>query len=153
MKTIFITLFSLVAAGPIRNRPVKLYAKTGKFMSIRHTGSVKPVGSGKTASLINIIPIGGERGQFIMRGAVTGLFIRVKNNRLVGTPHQNHATYFVEEMNVNNFNSYRLADRPDCRLTILSKNFKIRCHAKIRMEKMSFLPRKSHMPRFGGFRV
>lgn len=150
IKTI-ITLLSIAFAAPTvryQQKPVQLYAQTGQYMTIRHSGVVKPIrGRPSLTSLIDIIPVAGEAGEFVLRGLATGLYVNIKKNRkLQAVPFSKEATHFVEEMiSENNFNTYRLKSNPNCRLTTSNNQFKIQCHHRIKMKKMSFLPRRTHL--------
>ena len=62
-------LITICAAGPIRHfqKPIQLYAKTGRFMTVQNTGSVTPEKLRNTNSIIDIIPVSGQRNQFILK--------------------------------------------------------------------------------------
>mgnify|MGYP000107175788 CR=1 FL=1 len=149
--SVVFALFAIAMAGPVRyhRKPVQLYAQTGQYMAIKHSGIVKPIRGGHArTALINILPVHhGERGEFVIQGALTGLFIKIKKNgRLAAVPFRHQAAHFAEEMiSENKFNSYRLVSKPNCRLTISKFKFKIQCHDQIKMKKMSFLPRRTHL--------
>ena len=161
MKTIIALLFALAAAGTLRNRPkestfrfpnrpVQMYSKTGQFMTIRPSGMVRPVrGRPNLTSLINIVPVSGQRGEFVIKGLVTGLFVKInpRNGKLRAVPFEAQATHFVEENVRNNFHSYTLAKNRNCRLSITRTQFKVQCQRNLKLQKISFLPRRTHFPR------
>ena len=163
MKTIIALIIVFAAAGPIRNsesriraptRPIQVYSKTGQFMSIRPNGIVRPIRSKITGrpnltSLINIVPVFGSKGQFVIKGLVTGLFVKInpRNGKLRAVPFEAQATHFIEENIKNNFQSYTLAKNRNCRLAINKFSFRIQCQRNIKLQRISFLPRRTHVPR------
>ena len=141
-----------VLALPMRQvvRPVELYSKTGKYMNIYQNGQVVPSHGHRITSVITVIPVGVNR--FKLRGTVSGLYVKItKSNRLRTTHFLNEATVFSEEnLNENNFSSFRLANRSACRLNMARNGYKVICNGRSKVRNISFLPRRAHLPRLFG---
>ena len=148
---IILSLVSVVFAGPVirqQTKPVQIYSKTGKFMSIQSSGIVRAVnGKLHENSLVDIVPVGKNR--FQIRGSVTGLYLQVdKRQKIRTTIFDTEATVFSEEiLEQNNFRSFRLADNEDCKLSMNRKGYKVVCSKGFRVKNISFLPKKSHIPK------
>ena len=150
MKTFIQLLFiAAVSAGPMsrsNTRPIQLYSKTGKFMNILENGKVLGKrGRQHGTAILEQVSVG--RNKFILRGVTSGLYIEIsRNHKIHGVPFPTKATMFSEEVVENNFLSFRLADNHRCRLSLMKKAYRISCSAKIQANKISFLPRKTHLP-------
>ena len=147
IKIIFFTQVMAATVTRQQPKPIQLYSKTGKFMNILPSGQVKPTrGKPHVTALIDIVPVG--QNQFKLRGAITGLFIKItKSQKLRGVLFAHEGTIFTEQvLEENNFMSFRLAEQDHCRLSMMRKGYRMICNGKVRTNNISFLARKSHVP-------
>ena len=134
-----------------RSEPAQIYSRTGHHMEIFHSGNVVPsLSRPGLASLVEFLPVPGTTGKFIIRGIATGLYVRVKpvSRKLIGTIQESEATTFTLEKIQNNFESFKIAAKPTCRLFLAKNQYRIRCSPVKKFNKISFLSRKSHFPKF-----
>ena len=133
------------------SKPAQIYSRTGHHMEIFHSGNVVPsLSRPGLASLVEFLPVRGRTGKFIIRGIATGLYVRVKpvSRKLTGTIEVSEATIFTLEKIKNNFESFKIAATPSCRLFLAKNQYRIRCSPVKKFNKISFLSRKSHIPKF-----
>ncbi len=143
-------VFSLPMARSL-SRPVELYSHSGKLMNIFRSGRV--VASGRKRHLttvIQVIPVG--INQFHFQGALSGQFVKItKTGKVVGSVFASEASVFSEEiLSENNFSSFVLAERPGCRLTTRGSKYRVACRTNFKTKSISFLPRRTHIPRTAG---
>ena len=159
ISKIIFTLFTAVFARYIPNeavsrspsRPAQIYSRTGQHMELFPSGTIVPSRSRPgLASLLNFVPVRGSPGNFKIQGVATGLYVRVKpvNQKLQGTVLESEATVFTLEKIVNNFESFKISAKPNCRLMLTRNQYRVRCSQVKKFNRISFLSRKTHMPRF-----
>ena len=150
---ISIVLQTITAAPTNRQagRSIQLYSKTGQLMNIRSSGRVSPSrGKAHVTAVIDLLPVG--QNQFKLREVKTGLFVKIdKQLRLRTVLFASEATIFSEEVLArNNFVSFHLAERDDCRITVSKRSYRVVCGRVVKDQKISFLPRKTHLPKYYG---
>ena len=147
MQIIFLTQVLAAPTTRLISRPIQIYSKTGKFMNILASGKVMPArGKPHATAIIDVIPVG--RNEFKLRGATTGLFVKItKHHKLQGVIFPEQATIFSEQVLAkNNFMSFRLANNDQCRLSMMRKGYRVICNGKVKTNNISFLSRKTHVP-------
>ena len=159
---IILTLIATAASRAIpqetvsrsRSRPTQIYSRTGHHMDISQSGSVIPSRSRPgLLSLLELVPISDKPGNFIIHGIVTGLYVKVKpgNRKVHGVFDQSDATIFTLEEILDNFQSFKLSKRPNCRLMVSRNQYRVRCSPVKKSKKISFLSKRSHFPKFSPF--
>ena len=146
---IYIIAFTMVNARHIRERrpTVSLYAKTGRHLAMSSTGLVHMTLEPHSI-YTNVEMITTGDNQFYIRSVQTGRYLSVaktnsKRKRLTTTVTQKGATVFTEKLLSNNFNSYAMKNKSNCRLSV-KKSHKVRvsCRRRHRLSEVSFLPRR-----------
>ena len=139
----------MVNARHIRERrpTVSLYAKTGRHLAMSSTGLVHMTLEPHSI-YTNVEMITTGDNQFYIRSVETGRYLTVaktnsKRKRLTTTVTQKGATVFTEKLLSNNFNSYAMQNKSNCRLSV-KKSHKVRvsCRRRHRLSEVSFLPRR-----------
>ena len=159
MNILIILIINVAARTITRHqtqKPVQLYSKTGRHMTMSKTGAVgSTIAHSHSLSMIKLVPTGVN--EFIIQSATNQLYLTAKRTgkrsgslRLRGTSSRRQALKLTESVMSDNFNQYSLVNNSNCRLG-LRKNgkFRILCQSKNDSLKLNsnifdFLPRKVH---------
>jgi len=158
---IIVFIIMTVAARSITRyqtqKPIRLYSKTGRHLTISKSGSVgSTIEHDSSISLIKMESTGHD--EFVIKSVETNLYLSAKRMRKSGskslrlraTSSQREALRLSENVMENNFNQYSLKNNKNCKLAMRSSGkFRILCNAQNDSRKnnrniFDFLPRRVH---------
>jgi hypothetical protein len=134
--------------APVSNHQlmVRLYSRTGRFMSINN----RSVGQSGSNSLNSVLELVRTSSGLLIKSPVNGRFLGISNSGRVRTTSNSLSAAFFEEEKIpeNNFSTFKIAGKDNCRLMASRLRYRVVCDEKAQRNsaKISFLAKKAHIP-------
>ena len=128
------------------SKHIRLYSRTGRFMSINN----RSVRQSRFNSIDSVLELVRTDSGLVIKSPVSGRFLSITNaGRVRTTTSFSTAAFFEEEkIRENNFSTFKIAGKENCRLMASRLRFRVSCSEKTKRNsaKVLFLAKRAHIP-------